>query len=176
MTAPVFVDSNVLLYRRDTADPAKQSMAAAWIEYLWKTAAGRTSVQVLNEFYVNATHKLNPGLDPDDAWDDVTAMFRWNPLPVSATLLGRAREVERRFRLSWWDSLIVGAAQMQNCSLLLSEDFPDGAHLGSVVVRSPFTLRISEAAVEYPASPSRSTHPRRGRPRTVQVASASGER
>jgi predicted nucleic acid-binding protein len=167
MTAPVFVDSNVLLCRRDAAETVKQPLAAAWLEHLWKSASGRTSCQVLNEFYVNATRKLSPGLDPEDAWDDITALFRWNPLPTTTDLIVRSRDIERRHRLSWWDSLIVAAAQMQNCALLLSEDFQDGARYGSVVVRSPFTLTIREAGAEYAGSPRSSRHPPRGRPRKI---------
>jgi predicted nucleic acid-binding protein len=172
MTALVFVDSNVLLYWRDATEPAKQQLAASWLTQLWRTGTGRTSCQVLNEFYVNATRKLKPGLDPDEAWDDVNALARWNPLPVSVDLLARSREIERRHRLSWWDSLIVAAAQAQNCALLLSEDFQDGASFGSVVVRSPFTSRISDAPAEYPASPLRYRHPPRGRPRKVALIEA----
>lgn len=172
MTALVFVDSDVLLYWRDATEPAKQGLAEEWLTRLWRAGTGRTSCQVLNEFYVNATRKLRPGLDPDDAWDDVCALGRWNPLPVSLDLLARSREIERRHRLSWWDSLIVAAAQAQNCALLLSEDFQDGARFGSVVVRSPFSFSISEAAAEYPAPPLRYRHPPRGRPRKVALTEA----
>lgn len=51
MTARVFVDTNVLIYRSDTSDPARQAMATAWLEVLWSENAGRTSFQVLQEFY-----------------------------------------------------------------------------------------------------------------------------
>jgi predicted nucleic acid-binding protein len=173
MTAPVFVDSNVLLYWRDATEPAKQCAAADWLAALWRSGMGRTSCQVLNEYYVNVTRKLKPGLEPDEAWDDVSALARWNPLPVSVDLLARSREIERRHRLSLWDSLIVAAAQAQNCALLLSEDFQDGASFGSVMVRSPFTLGISEAAAEYPTLPPRYRHPPRGRPRRL-VSGESG--
>ena len=165
MTAPVFVDSNVLLYWRDVGEPVKQPLAAAWLEQLWREGNGRTSCQVLNEYFVNATSKLRPGLDLDDAWDDVLALMRWNPQPISMDVMCRAREVERRHRLSWWDSLIVASAQLQDCSVLLTEDLQDGARFGSVVVRSPFSLSVSEAAAEYPAVRRRSRHPPRGRPR-----------
>ena len=165
MTAPVFVDSNVLLYWRDVGEAVKQPLAAAWLEQLWREGNGRTSCQVLNEYFVNATSKLRPGLDLDDAWDDVLALLRWNPQPVSMDVMCRAREVERRHRLSWRDSLIVASAQLQDCSVLLTEDLQDGARFGSVVVRSPFSLSVSEAAAEYPAVRRRSRHPPRGRPR-----------
>ena len=169
MTALVFVDSNVLLYRRDLNQPVKRPLAAAWVEHLWRDASGRTSCQVLSEFYANATRKLRPGLDPDDAWDDVEALQSWRPQPIDADLLRKGREVERRYRLSWWDSLIVASAQSQNCTLLLTEDLQDGAQFGGVTVRSPFTLSINEAAAQYVAAPPPSRHPPRGRPRKYPV-------
>jgi len=68
--------------------------------------------------------------------------------------------------LSWWDSLIVAAAQLQNCPLLLTEDLQDRAVYGGVTVRNPFTCGVSEDfthhAVERAAV---RVHPRRGRPK-----------
>jgi predicted nucleic acid-binding protein len=163
----VFVDTNVLLYARDAGEPAKQPRAAAWLEHLWRAQSGRTSVQVLSEYYVNATRKLDPGLAPDDAWDDVTALFAWRPQPIDEALLQRGRDIERRHRLSWWDSLVVGAAQLQGCTLLLSEDFQDGGEYGGVTVRSPFSLAVEEARTAYTTAPLEAAqHPRRGRPRS----------
>lgn len=165
MTVLVFVDSNVLIYHRDASDPVKQAIASRWLDHLWRNGTGRISCQALNEYYVVATRKLESQLDPDDAWDDVTSLFRWEPLPVSPEVLTRARDVQRLHRLSWWDSLIVAAAQLQNCTVLLTEDLQDGARFGSVVVRSPFTLRVEEATPEYAKPLRRVRHPPRGRPR-----------
>lgn len=169
MTAPVFVDTNVLLYARDAGEAAKQPRAAAWLEYLWREQLGRTSVQVLSEYYVNVTRKLAPGLAPDEAWDDVQALLTWHPQPVDDVLLRRGREVELRYRLSWWDSLVVGAAQLQGCTVLLTEDLQDGAVFGGVAVRSPFTLAIEEAMATYAVTPSAMKgHPSRGRPKVAR--------
>jgi len=101
----------------------------------------------------------------DDAWDDVQALLCWHPQSIDIDLLQNGREIERRFKLSWWDSLIVASAQSQNCTVLLSEDLQDGATYGGVTVRSPFTLSINEAAASYTARTPRSRHPPRGRPR-----------
>ena len=62
---------------------------------------------------------------------------------MDEALLRRAREIELRFKISWWDSMIVAAAQLQDCVLLLTEDLQDGAAYGSVTARSPFTLQVS---------------------------------
>lgn len=79
MSAPVFVDTNVLLYARDAGEPTKQPRTASWLEYLWPEHLGRTSLQVLSEYYVNVTRKLAPGLPRDEAWDDVQALMTRHP-------------------------------------------------------------------------------------------------
>ena len=166
MTAPVFVDTNVLVYARDAGEPTKQPRAAEWLAYLWREQAGRTSAQVLSEYYVTVTRKLDPGFDAEEAWDDVRALLSWRPQAIDETVMERAREVERRYRLSWWDSLVVAAAQVQGCSLLLTEDLADGAVLGGVTVRSPFTFALGEEVLAYAAAPTAtSLHRPRGRPK-----------
>jgi predicted nucleic acid-binding protein len=172
MTAAVFVDSNVIVYARDAREAAKQPIAAAWLEHLWQQRTGRTSMQVLSEFYVTATRKLRPAISADDAWDDVQALLRWSPQPTDAYLLERARLFEARHRLSWWDAMIVAAAHMQGCSLLLSEDMHDGAVFDGVTVRSPFTLGVSEPRVAYMARPASAIkHRAPGRPKRSAGAS-----
>ncbi len=166
MTAPVFVDTNVLIYARDAGEPAKQPRASEWLRHLWRERLGRTSVQVLSEYYVNVTRKLDPGLSREEAWDDVLALLAWRPQVVDAELIQRGYEVEQRYRLSWWDSLVVAAAQMQGCVLLLSEDFQDGSVYGSVTIRSPFTLSLGEDAAVYVATQGAVSRSRpRGRPK-----------
>jgi len=166
MTAPVFVDTNVFLYARDAGEPVKQPRAAAWLERLWREQLGRTSVQVLSEYYVNVTRKLDPGLPADDAWDDVLALFTWRPQPIDEALMRLAREIEKRHRLSWWDSLVLGAAQLQGCALLLTEDLQDGGVYDAVTVRSPFTLALGEPIAPHTvASVATRPHPARGRPK-----------
>jgi len=165
MTGPVFVDSNVLVYARDPRDPAKRARAASWIAHLWNERLGRASAQVLSEYYVTITRKLRPGVAPEDAWDDVKSFLAWRPQSIDEALLQRAREVEQRHRLSWWDSMVVAAAQLQDCALLLTEDLQDGAIFGGVTARSPFTLALEEPRTKYKFASAAPPHPRRGRPR-----------
>ena len=77
-----------------------------------------------------------------------------------------AREVQQRHRLSWWDSTVVAAARLQGCVVLLTEDLQDGAMLGTLAVRSPFTLDVRQPTAGYQVQPLRaSPHRPRGRPR-----------
>jgi predicted nucleic acid-binding protein len=169
MTAAVFVDTNVFVYARDASEPAKQPRAAEWLEQLWIDHRGRTGVQVLNEYYVTVTRKLRPGMAPDEAWADVRALLTWEPQPVDRDLVVRARDIERRLDLSWWDAMIVAAAQLQNCTLLLTEDLQDGWSCEGVTVCNPFKAQIDDEKGQYtvPLAPA-SRHPRRGRPRRKQ--------
>ena len=170
MTATVFVDTNVLVYARDASEPAKQMLASKWLGELWAEHRGRTSVQVLSEYYTTVTRKLRPGLAADKAWEDVTALFAWQPQEIDRHVLEQAREVERRYAFSWWDSMIVAAAQLQNCDVLLSEDLQHGWTCGTLTVRNPFADRVEEDRPSYtPVAAPVSRHPKRGRPRKQAV-------
>jgi predicted nucleic acid-binding protein len=165
MNARIFVDTNVFVYAKQAGETIKQPLAAGWLARLWDEQTGRTSVQVLNEYYTALTRKVKPALPPADVWDDVKTLMAWNPQSIDIELLNRGREIEQRYRLSWWDSLIVGAAQLQNCVLLLTEDLQDRAVYGSVTVRNPFTCSVSEDLTSYSAELAPlHAHPRRGRP------------
>jgi predicted nucleic acid-binding protein len=166
MTALHFVDANVLVYWRDASEPGKQSIAAQLLNRLWREQSGRISVQVLNEYFVTVTRKSRVKLDPAVAWNDVSTLLYWDPQPLNGPLLIRGREVQLQHRMSWWDSLVVAAAQLQGCSVLWTEDLQHGAQLGAVQVQNPFLPRIEDSprpgGVELPR---RRPHPSRGRPR-----------
>lgn len=145
MTGPAFVDTNVLVYSRDAGEPAKQARAMDLLRLLWETRIGRVSQQVLQEYYVTVTRKLKPGLPKEDARDDVIALLAWKPLAPSGTTLSKAWEIEDRFGLSWWDSLIVASALESRCAWLLSEDMQDGLQIDGLQIRNPFSAEFDSA-------------------------------
>jgi predicted nucleic acid-binding protein len=135
---PVFVDTNVLVYLRDSTDPEKQASAAEWVGWVWEHRAGRLSTQVLQEYYVTVTQKLDPGMETDHARDDVAALATWNPLAVTSEVMEAAWREQDRWGFSLWDSLIVAAARTLDCRVLLTEDLTHGQDLDGVLVVSPF--------------------------------------
>jgi predicted nucleic acid-binding protein len=141
MTAKVFVDTNVLVHWRDASEPDKQEQALAWLSGLWERRTGRLSFQVLQEFYVIVTAKLEPGLPAELARLDVRNLLAWKPFTVDDRLLEEAWRLQDRFRLHWWDALIAAAAQVSDCRYLLSEDFQDGIEMGDLKVVNPFLNR-----------------------------------
>jgi predicted nucleic acid-binding protein len=138
---PVFVDTNVLVYVRDSTEPEKQARAAEWMGHLWEGGAGRLSVQVLQEYYVTVTAKLDPGMPREEAREDVAALRTWRPLVPDAGVVEDAWSVEDRWGLSFWDAMIVAAARRLGCAVLLTEDLQDGQDLDGLIVRSPFSSR-----------------------------------
>jgi predicted nucleic acid-binding protein len=140
MAGETFVDTNVLVYSRDASEGDKHRQAQAWMAELWTTRRGRVSYQVLTEFYVTVTEKLDPGLDRESARRDVRSFLPWRPVAVDAQVIEGAWNVQDRHRLSWWDSLIVAAAQVAGCAYLLTEDLQHDLALGAVRVVNPFRV------------------------------------
>lgn len=138
MAEKVFVDTNVLVYSRDASEPPKQKQAMAWMARLWNEQTGRLSFQVLNEFYVTVTNKLRPGMDPQNAREDVRFLLAWRPIPVDTRVVEGAWRIQDRHKLSWWDALIVSAAQASDCRYLLTEDLQENRNIGNVEVINPF--------------------------------------
>jgi predicted nucleic acid-binding protein len=139
---PVFVDTNVLVYARDASDIGKQAIAAAWMEHLWTSAGGRLSVQVLQEYYVTVTRKLDPGLSAEEAREDVRDLAAWRPLGIDQPIVEAAWRMEDRYGLSFWDSLIVAAAQAAGCEALLTEDLQHGLDIDGLRVADPFRTTV----------------------------------
>lgn len=144
MTARVFADTNVLVYARDRTDADKHRRALAWMAGLWETRSGRLSWQVLHEYYVTVTRKLDPRRSRDDAQEDVTSLVTWRPVAVGLPVIDLAWRIEDRYGLSWWDALIVAAAQVGECDYLLSEDLQHGQDFDGVEVISPFSRSPEE--------------------------------
>lgn len=167
VTAFVFVDTGVLVHARDPRDATKHTAAAEWLRLLWQQERGRTSVQVLNDYFAVVSGKFHPTVRRDDAWEDVELyLSAWNPQAIDSETLACARDVEMRHHLGWSDCLVVAAAQVQNCVLLLSDALGDGANYGGVTVRSPVTLRVAAESSAYTLPPRpASRHRGRGRPR-----------
>ena len=136
MTAPIFVDTNVLIYALDEADLRKHQAARVWRAELWKTGRGRISYQVLEEFYVKVTQKWPSARGQARA--EVRDLLAWRPVAVNAALLEQGWRIQDRYRLSFWDALIVAAARAASCRYLLTEDLQADQDLDGVVVVNPF--------------------------------------
>jgi predicted nucleic acid-binding protein len=136
MSALVFVDTNVLLYALDDADLTKQAAARAWRAELWKNKRGRVSFQVLQEFYAVVERKWPAARE--DARAEIRDLLAWRPTPIDADVLERAWGIQNRYKLSFWDALIVAAAIAGSCRYVLSEDLQHQQKFDAIMVVNPF--------------------------------------
>lgn len=152
MNAPLcFVDTNVLVYSRDSSQKRKQPLALRWRQELWRTGAGRLSAQVLHEYYQTVTRKLVPGIRQEEARREVLDLARWKPVPWSMALTELAWDVEDRHKLTFWDALIVAAAQSAGCRYLITEDLNAEQDLDGVLVVNPFLLAPADVLGRSPS-------------------------
>ena len=138
----LFVDTNILVYYRDLTEPEKQLIAENWLTVLWKRGLGKLSYQVLNEYYVTVTTKLDPGLDLESARLDVKNLMAWDPVVIDKSVIENSWLVQDRYKFSWWDSQIVAAAQKASCSILLSEDLQHQQQIEDLTIINPFVTEI----------------------------------
>jgi len=138
MSGTVFVDTNLLVYVRDRTEEEKQRQAAEWMAALWDARRGRLSFQVLQEYYVTVTRKLDPPRTLDEAREDVLSLRAWDPVVIDESVMEDGWAVQDRYGFSWWDALIVAAAARSGARWLLSEDFQAGQEVFGLKVVSPF--------------------------------------
>jgi len=132
-----FVDTNVLLYAI-SRDPAEQEHAARANELLAARDLG-LSVQVLQEFYVQATRETRRDrLDHEQALALVESFTRFAVQELTTAVVLAAMGTRERFRISYWDAAVIEAARALGCELVLSEDLSDGQDYAGVRVEDPF--------------------------------------
>jgi predicted nucleic acid-binding protein len=136
--ALTFVDTNILVYAYDRAEPSKQPVAQALLAALWRDRAGALSTQVLQELYVVATRKFIPPMGRAAARELVALYGEWPVVQVDVPLILAATGLEDRHTLSFWDALIVEAAQRCGATRLLTEDLQAGRQIGGVRIENPF--------------------------------------
>lgn len=132
-----FVDTNVLLYAisRDSDERAKANRA----NEILRSRDLALSVQVLQEFYVQATRQSrDDALTHDQGVELVESFLRFPVAAVTSELVLSAMETRQRFGISYWDAAILAAARSLGCDVVLSEDLADDEDYGGVRVENPF--------------------------------------
>ncbi len=139
MPAEFFLDTNIFVYTFDPREPDKQSRAHVLVERALETGEGVVSSQVVQEFLNVALQKFERPLTEGEAvrylqevLDPLCSVF------PSCALYESAISFHRRWRFSFYDSLIVAAAHEVKCKVLYSEDLQDGQTIESLTIVNPF--------------------------------------
>lgn len=137
MIALSFFDTNILLYMYNESDVAKRARARSLFQE--HAANGRivSSTQVVQEFYAVGSRKL--GLPRPLLRTAVGLLLSLPMVTIDPAHIVTAMEIEERFRISFWDALIVSAATSSGADVLYTEDLSDGQRYGAIEVRNPFS-------------------------------------
>lgn len=133
-----FLDTNILVYAFDRSAGEKHHIAARLVKECWEGENGRLSIQVLQEFFVNVTRKINLPLEYTVAQQIIADLGHWRVHSPDVNDLLQAIELQKRYQLSFWDAMVIQSALRLNCQQLLSEDLNPGQMYGSMQVVNPF--------------------------------------
>ena len=137
MTPIPFFDTNILLYSisREAAEAAKRERAVTLLD----GEDGALSVQVLQEFYVQATRPTRtPPLSHDVATGLIRRWTRFRVQEINLSILNAAMEIKAAHGFSYWDSAIIAAARALGCRELFTEDLSHGREVEGVLIINPF--------------------------------------
>ena len=135
----VFVDTNVLVYAYDRSEPEKQARAVDVLDNLVQSGAGLISAQVLAEFYVTITRKLSVPLTTAQAYESLKNYLNaWSIVETNGLIVLEAARGVRDYQLNYWDAQVWAAARLNQCQIVLSEDFNSGTVLEGVRFVNPF--------------------------------------
>ncbi|HMO58875.1 MAG TPA: PIN domain-containing protein [Roseiflexaceae bacterium] len=133
------VDTNILVYAYDRAEPEKQQQAIALLDQLVQHDLGALTTQILAEFFVTVTRKLAAPLSPADAYTRIEHLLvAWMVYETSGLVVLEAARGVRDYQLSFWDAQIWATARLYQLPVVLSEDFSSGSSLEGVRFVNPF--------------------------------------
>ncbi len=141
MSDKCFVDTNILMYAHDATAGARHERAKALVQELWRERTGVVSTQVLQELTVNLRRKAAKPLDAKATREVIADYLTWHVVVNSGASVLEALDLEQRYRISFWDALIVHAAEASGASVLYSEDLSNGQRYGAVEVVNPLLAR-----------------------------------
>jgi len=138
MSGKIFIDTNILIYAHDLDAGKKHTIAVEIIKDIWEGRNGVISTQVLQEFYINMTRKILKTISPMEAREIIRSYLSWEIKENSPMSIVRASEIEEKYRISFWDALIVVAAYSAKVDKILTEDLHDGQMIEGIFIENPF--------------------------------------
>jgi len=138
MNGKVFVDTNILIYAHDLDAGQRNTLSADILRDLWENRIGIISTQVLQEFYVNVTRKIENPLPKSKARGIIESYLAWPVELNDAKTVLAASEIEERHMLSFWDALIVASARNADAEKILTEDLNHGQQIEGILIENPF--------------------------------------
>ena len=137
MSDKYFVDTNILVYAHDRSTGIKHERAQRLLEQLWDSANGVLSTQVLQELCINLRRKVRQPLPMEEVRQLIRDYSTWEIVTNTSESVILALEIENRYQTSFWDALILQAAESSGASILYSEDLETGQRYGEIQIINP---------------------------------------
>ena len=134
-----FIDTNIFLYANDSADPAKREQARQIIRNGIADETAVLSAQVLGEFFTVVTSRISAPLSAEEAEGVIGVLSVLPVIEIDLRLVLRATDIHKLYGISYWDSLIVAAAQRAGCTQILTEDLNTGQSYHDILTVNPFS-------------------------------------
>jgi predicted nucleic acid-binding protein len=138
MSAKFFVDTNILVYAHDRSAGRKHKLARELVEMLWQSGEGVLSTQVLQELCLSIRRRATTPLSVEETRHLLQDYLAWEVVVNTPEAAMHALDLESRYKISFWDALIIHAAETAGATTLYSEDLADRQKYGSVRVVNPF--------------------------------------
>jgi predicted nucleic acid-binding protein len=135
--ASFFVDTNILVYAHHLSTGPKHDRAKQLVLDLWTSSSGVISTQVLQEFCFTV-RRLARNFPIAELREMIRRFAQWRVVTNTSDSVLNALTLESRYNISFWDALIVNAAQVAEADVLYTEDLNHGQIFGSVRVVNPF--------------------------------------
>ncbi len=132
-----FVDTNILLYAHDRSAGVKHERARQPLERLWTSGEGVLSTQVLQELCINLRRKIAHPLPVEEIRQIIQDYLSWEIVVNTPASTLHALDIEVRYKMSFWDALILHAAESAGAAVVYSEDLATGQKYGAVQVVNP---------------------------------------
>ncbi len=138
MADRVFVDTNILVYMYDRRDPAKRSIARQRVRRGIEEGTLLLSVQVLGEFFTVVTRRIPNPLSAEEAELELNRFAVMPVVGIDMAMVRRGLYTHLRYGITYWDALIVAAAERAGCTRILSEDLNPGQTYNGIEIEDPF--------------------------------------
>lgn len=139
-----FIDTNILVYANDRSEKAKHDQAKKILVDGIENENITLSTQVLSEFFVTVTRKIKVKLPENIAKKEILLLNAIEIVEIDFKMVIQAIDISKKIGLSYWDSLIIAAAQKAKCCILYSEDLNPGQTINGITIINPFKMIIDE--------------------------------
>jgi predicted nucleic acid-binding protein len=138
MTGKIFLDTNIIVYSFDKTDSSKNKKAKQLLDLMYENYLYVISTQVIQEFCNVSFRKMDPPLSEEDVRLFISTFPAGQIATIDMETINQSLMIKKRYKYSFWDSLILATAMMAGCGILFSEDMKHDLKIEDLLIQNPF--------------------------------------